>query len=809
MTVPTATILLSQDKESISNVLQKIGSGTPIVNLIEQFSREEGVLLFSNHANPNFISFEHNFVGSNFEGKLEFIDPKNEFENNFLSTRSVFASLKQYLNKFKGQAPKTSKIEQKNIESAKKSTSKLPKPSSAEAADIVSANQKKNFYICFGIGDNIRYWSKVQRVELTGLVLDPSKSRKFTLKFAALSRPLAKLDRAGLYGENIDLNTLGNSTSVVGFGKQFNFYDYFLTGQMAYGESKANIYPVDLHSMVVDTIRSYVRKAALGANVIICLPDLNKLLNKRFKHIFSEAKSSPYNVENLKSALNSFLSDIGMSLDSATVYSARYPVEVTSMVEKVEASSPERVKYHFSQYSYYPTLTARSGEGIPDFMAPLIECLNKINNIAQESYTFTSVYVDETDTQVLDLWEDLNTYTFNGDEDFDADMPTVIIGDQSMISNHLYNNRADTDPISLHYTDSILKNAGYKKAIKDLVGSFDNEYVFGNLYKAPDEFGYLDAELFSEEQTKLIESEQIPVFKYNTKNPNVLDLQAIDNKTYFTNLNVAFSKNVDRVASTVREGGVNVALADFPITTREGLIQAIILSKYSEFGPTLSDKKIIDAVLKRISPELEAELELPPLVEDRVKVIKGFIDLISSNINNVTVHINQEINAAPAVLLDKFADFLTRVNRQATIKTLPFFNLSNRSLVNSSPCVLFAQDAPILSQIQKRTRFNNFLTGIYSIVGFRHVITQKDVYSEFSLTKVDIANTYAEKVSSPEEEATPTESSSEERETSMIVLPPMSRTRKLKDSTGTGGAPAYAPPAVTPPDPATVPYGGG
>ena len=41
MSVPTANVLISQDKDSISKVLQKLGSGVPITNLAGQFSRED------------------------------------------------------------------------------------------------------------------------------------------------------------------------------------------------------------------------------------------------------------------------------------------------------------------------------------------------------------------------------------------------------------------------------------------------------------------------------------------------------------------------------------------------------------------------------------------------------------------------------------------------------------------------------------------------------------------------------------------------------------------------------------------------
>lgn len=780
MNVPTATILISQDKKSISKVLQKLGSGAPIVDLVGQFSREQGVLLFSNQANPNFISFSHNLIGNELECVLEFIDPKNEFEENFLSSRSVFASLKEYLNKRNFSGKERSVIEDEKIAEERKSASKLSRPSGAASTDIQLANQKKVFYISFGIGDNIRYWSRVQRVELTGVILDPSKSRKFTLKFAALSRPLSKVDRVGIYNELIDLNTLGNSTSVTGYSKLLNFQDYYFLKDPIYGEKDAETFPVDIHLLIVDTLRDYIRKASLGANVIVLLPDLTKTCASRFKQIVSESSTGPYETENLKSSLDSFLSEIGMDLISNEPFSMeRIPIEVASLDERMALKPIERLEFDLRNYKYYATLKATSSEGIPDFMGPLAYCIDKINSISQGTYTFTSCYMDETDTEVLNYWAENNSYPFNGDQRFDPDAPTVIVGDQSLISNYLYFTKSKSGPIPIHKQDRPLAFQEYREKIASLVGNYDNDYVFGDLYQAPDEFGYLD-ETFSEKETKLIESEQIPIFRYNTDNPNVLDLQAVDNGTYFTNINLAFSRNVDRIASTVRDGGVNVTEADFPILTQEALVQAIILSKFSQFGPALSDEQIIKEILRRLDPELERDLFGDVL--DRAKAIKGFIDFITSDTNNVTVHIDQEINAAPAILMSKFADFLTRVKRQAKIKTLPFFNLSNRSLINGSPCVLFAQDAPVLSQVtQQRTRFNNFVTGLYGVTGFKHTITQRDVSSEFTLVKIDNSDRFKEEGAPlppfPPATTPPPPYVEPEAPTGMVTVPPRTETK--------------------------------
>jgi hypothetical protein len=82
-------------------------------------------------------------------------------------------------------------------------------------------------------------------------------------------------------------------------------------------------------------------------------------------------------------------------------------------------------------------------------------------------------------------------------------------------------------------------------------------------------------------------------------------------------------------------------------------------------------------------------------------------------------------------------DYIAQAAKTISIKTLPFFNIATRGLALQNPCIVFYQDAPILAQQrQQRTGFNNFLTGVYALQGFRHKIGKK-VESEFLLSKID------------------------------------------------------------------------
>lgn len=79
------------------------------------------------------------------------------------------------------------------------------------------------------------------------------------------------------------------------------------------------------------------------------------------------------------------------------------------------------------------------------------------------------------------------------------------------------------------------------------------------------------------------------------------------------------------------------------------------------------------------------------------------------------------------------------LNKQAiklSIKTLPFFHLSNIRLVNYKPCFLFSKQITPINPNSKSTSNNlDFFSGVYNIAAIKHVINTKECYSQFMLIK--------------------------------------------------------------------------
>lgn len=731
MSIPTANVIITQKKEPLNKFLEKMASGESIPSLLSELSGP-GVdqLLFSNYNNPNFISFEHATIKGDVETKLEFIDPKNEFEERFLATSSIYDEV---LEQFR---------EQQRFGTTRDLTSE----------NLQEGLQQKIFYIAYGIGDNIDSWSGVQRMQLTGASLDVTKSRRISLRFASLPRALAKDRRVGLFGDPIDLNTMGVEFDCDGYSDRIDFFNNFKYGRRAYGRGLVGP-TVDLHELITDTLRDYLKKATNGANVVVLLPDLNKLLSKNFDSYKADNTNSLTNpTDSLKIALNSILSDINIFLDGSQPDRRGIATITAATEEKVRAEGDPTnlLEHHYKTTLYRSRLSSYKEEGIPDLEKPLFDVMIGINSKSKNQYKINPVLFSEADTTVTDFWSEKDDkFTFGlYDADFfgggwNKNKPTVVFGDLTLITNLLYGQKQRPLDIPIHKTTKEELDDSYISEFNELFEPNNILTPFGKVSDVPDEFGYTD-ELFTPDQLKTIKERKIPVFKYNTQNPNITDLIYKDEAIYYTLLNNSFALNVNRIADTAADGGVPLRLSNKPIVSREALDASIIASKIAAFGPVLSNQEIVNEIFDKIDPVLRSEVMAPVYPdnnEGKNTDIRNYVseidNIIDENLDFLNIKLDSDRETDPKTIIQNFIDNIAQVTKEITIKTLPFFNISTRGLALQSPCIVFYQDAPILAQQrQPRTGFNNFLTGLYALQGFRHKIGKK-VESEFLLVKVD------------------------------------------------------------------------
>ena len=310
--------------------------------------------------------------------------------------------------------------------------------------------------------------------------------------------------------------------------------------------------------------------------------------------------------------------------------------------------------------------------------------------------------------------------------------------------------------IPLHPLDrAILTNMQYNRDIKkiafppftgDLTGSF------GDITYLTDEFGYSE---FADDKEKYIKEKAISVFRYNTTNPNVVNMKFKFGGVYFANLQMGFQKMVDRRASNVANGVMPLGTATFPITTRGDAAAFLMANNYSQDMGDADREQVLQDLARRMSPDLAESMKSDEL--EGADAIAALLDEAQENDLQGYVEIQQLMPGNPNSTMTEISERMYREALDISIDTLPSFHLSKVHTI-SSPCILFAQDAAVVqSEEPTRTPLNSFFSGLYKIMGFKHTIDSKGASSQFKLTKNAVRNKDAKKDSEIEESLMQTE----------------------------------------------------
>lgn len=756
--VPAINVLVSSERKILLEAMEDLGNARSslqdIVNRIQNVSDRAGILLFNNEANPNFISLEHSLLGNEFKAVLKFIDPRGEFETNYLSTGSIYRALLAASQKA-NRAPKTkdSKETSKSADASKLGYKVIEK--------IVQKNSQKPIYIAYGIGDDSSTWSSVHRMEMANIAFSPDKSREFTLTLIANPLPLSITDRRGAYNQTVDLNTFGQDLAGEGVSKRIRFENASEGGPKVYGFKDGKYGEMDYHLLVVDTINDYMRKVTGGANIVTLLPDLNELLRyhigrKKAEITFKEDSQAA----NLLLEVSQILNDLKMTMPCADRQPKfeEIPVEVASLKKatlnttgdltdiatRIFKSKQGRANEHFKARDYKAKITTpNSDKGVPDLIKPVADIFNAINKYSAATYTFSPTYLTESDSRLIEYWgseEQASKFTFNGREDFNPDKRTIVIGDPTLIQNLLFPKEGQ-DPLPPNIVYEVnandLTQDNYKSGINRIIEKSVPASVFGDLYQAPDVFQYAD-DVLGVGNISDIQRFKIPVFRHNTSNPNVISIKHTDETTaYLPVMKAVYRRQVERVAVNLSSGKADIRLNDFRIIDTDQLKAAIQRSRYSDNGTVLTKKQIIDDIVNRVDGSLKETLLKEGGEEQIVKAIKSYMDELDGN-EELVFKISQEVNANPAELIEKYASELSNQVTRVTVKTVPLFSISTKSVYHMSPAVVFSQDVPMLGQVfPRRTRFNNYLTGLYRILGFKHTLTSSNAESLFVLARVN------------------------------------------------------------------------
>jgi len=740
--VATVNVLLGSNKQSMLAYLDGLNSPSPKNNFSD-------IVFFSNKGNANFISFEHNFLGENPKMVLKFIDPQGEFETSYLSTGSIYSSLVQIANKLSFDVTSDPK-------DSKESTSALPKTKKEYVNLLTSKSLYRPIYIMYGSGDDPTAWSDVHRVVVHGLSFEPDKGREFTMVMQGLEKNLNPINKVTMEGTSINVNKF-YSVEARGQSSPIDF-----DSDNAYSAPNSEFTPIDYHLLITDTISDYLKKCSNGANVIVLLPDMNKVLGDRIAQSKLDTGQGISRAGQLRDQVRSILSEIG--IDILVQFDHKYipdniPGQLSPLLEQKGKQTKNLTdEFYFKIYQHKAEIKSNSfGLREDDFITPLKTIVRAANIQGIKTYVIDPIAYSETNVLLNDFWgaeKNKSRYLFNGYDPFDSNKPTLVFGDDGMINTLLMPREGQEafpkELIHPFIADDLLRTE-YTQEVKKLATDLREGSSFGDISYVPDVFQYTD-NVLTEEEIKLVQKNNIPVLRHNTKNPNVLSIkQNDDSPAYLAEMNFAFKKQQNRVAALVAEGGkVVTRISDFPITTPEELKEAIATAMYSNYGPIITREEIISSIIDRVPKNSDSNKLLFPRIAEISRnqdnpensilseiegYISYFIDALSDR-KCLDLLIPQEINADPALILNQIANQLSKKVTTLRVSTLPLYAISSYTQFLGSPILVFSQDPPMQGQVYpRRSQLNSYLTGTYRIIGFKHVLSDTKAETEFILAK--------------------------------------------------------------------------
>lgn len=499
--IPTPYVFIAFDKRAVDDLFNgNIGLQTE--DLIKQYSGPtKDYLLFSGTSNPNFISLEHslNAGADAFSIKIQLIDPEGIFEERLIGASFYPQSFAHHLHPAKSrpgdkftynvkgnpffQNPGNTAIT-KNTYDNKTQTERVD----YYTKEFVARN-KRIYYVAYGVGTNLNTWAGPFACEAIKIDLDVAEFKKITLNLTPLPNELSLQGKTFSTGGDYVFNYYGATRLIKGSSKKFSFNEFSNGSSKAYDTASDNtkfntdikvdnnfsitdeekklltkinnaVTQVDIHNVICDCIKSYIRQATGRDNVLVVLPNLNYLLlndtflqylTKNYK-LGSSKNPTKQKALNLYYGLGTFLKTFNIDLalykagTSPTYQDFRdYKTPGTTLTNWLEYQDKPSYIFDSSGYDVYATLNHYVKENEPvDYYRTLNELITKINEY-QVTLPIIPCLFYETNPKITKIWEDYiskselpfsdGTNHQSAQNDIE---PWIIFGDQYLINKLVY-----------------------------------------------------------------------------------------------------------------------------------------------------------------------------------------------------------------------------------------------------------------------------------------------------------------------------------------------------------------------------------
>ena len=462
-----------------------------------------------------------------------------------------------------------------------------------------------------------------------------------------------------------------------------------------------------LEKPLYNLIRKYLKRLGY-ANCIVLMESLGQKFEfeNEQDEIKKTTKSKTTMYSDIDMARESLVNDLFKSL-GLEIGESRDPKalikEAQISSEEMPINSGKEVKK--ARKKYYLKLSNDVKSQAPDSkFYPIIRLLQNFKTVTQTGFVNRVTIENNVDKVAL-----LNQYFPKLVPD--PTSPVVIIGDDRLIQAILYakvdksslNLRLGGPGCDLTYVHE-KATPGYYKSMREVITRKKSAFAFFDFRdrgRVPDDFS------ISLQDQKSIAEFGIPVFRANTENPNVLSFTT-------QNQGILLSTYSDTIQQII------YFLLDSS-NTNEDFLKREDIKNYVE--DLFKDRERISSIANNLGIKLTDQDQLTDNLYNHL-TDPAFIGL---------TYVSE---SSPAVVLASYMDNFYKMFSKpykASIKTLPYYNLSEIDLINDF--CLFFKNKHDVEMMEGSDNVNSIYSGFWRFIGFKHVIGESDAYSEFILIK--------------------------------------------------------------------------
>lgn len=621
----------------------------------------------------------------------------------------------------------------------------------AEASADTSANPNPYLYFYYGLGNNPNDWAGPVAGQIVAAKYDysPESGRKqiqmrFTSTYDFAGFSYLKLDQRGI-------TTTVNLPWRCAVRFQTASINNKLTTLLDFNDHDQRI-----HEACVAAIQDYIKAiTSPNVNVVVILPDFGKIIKNKINTYNTQKIGTTADqisdIYTYYTALTSLGFDVVMLSDNEITEKA-FDTEVASLVI-LKKSTPIRTLDPRVGYEKDFEKRARGGAKLLaiKLRKELLESYNKpIDRLCTGISNSTAVKTFEPIFEVYDDPKGLSPYFDKVNKNIsiinnefgqkpicnareiqsNENYPTVIFGDREYLEFLLYGKAVQAN-VSQGGQSRVSNQLKQHLGIFDQT-CFDDSYISAaadyhlNVTTQEDQFSIFPSRQYelSQQATDQIKNSKVFFLKYGVQEPNVLDFN-ININDFFFSLITKLNVRTEELSIVIDSPGDLIPLSDF--TNREDISK--LEDELDLADKNFLNQEIVDTIKTRLTSNnqnISQEELLKAILYFSTKTKKG-----QQNQIVLPISADQGRDLAYYSILKK----LMQNAYTGTVKTLPVFRLSK--VPTSLPMALFIANDPKYVPYSKGQEDSiiKALNGFWTILGFRHVISQDDVFSEFKLIK--------------------------------------------------------------------------